>query len=65
MQRPKKCSNHSKTPNQKISYPHIVDKVVNNSLGIQDIVYNSFFDHIVFYLNTVMMTYGANTVLDL
>ena len=50
---------------QKISFPHIVDKVVNKSASTLDIVYNSIFEHIVFYLNKHLLSSPAPVVLDL
>ena len=38
---------------QKISFPHIVDKIVNNLKAPQYIVNNPIFADFVFYLDTI------------
>ena len=65
MQRSNICYKCLNTAFQKISFPHIVDKVVNNLSLILDIVYNSIFERIVFYLNKYLMTSVLMAVLDL
>ena len=49
---------------QKISFPHIVDKVVNNIKALLHIVYNSFFAHFVFYLDNSIIFNDTELISD-
>ena len=51
--------------NQKNSYPHIVDKVVNKLRLILHLVYKYIFVRIVFYLDIKNMGFRGNAFLDL